>query len=320
MRFCKVCGHPTARTFQVREMMFGYRDRFEYAECGACKSVQIVEDLPSGALSKYYPAEYYSFKAPPAERFIKRWLKRERDRHASGQPNLFGAILSRAKPNTPLELLHRHGVRPDHRILDVGCGAGGWLRSLAAAGFSKLTGVDPFVEKDIAYPDGVVVTKADISALEGAFDVITFHHALEHVPEPAATLKAAASRLAPGGLCMVRIPTVSSFAWEEYGTDWVQLDPPRHLCIPTREGVSIMAREAGFSIEAVVDDSDEFQFYGSEQYRRDIPLHDPRSYSVAPENSVFSPEEIRAFRERALALNARSRGDQAAFLLRREPA
>jgi len=33
----------------------------------------------------------------------------------------------------------------------------------------------------------------------------------------------------PGGWCVIRIPTVSSFAWEHYREQWVQLDAPRHF-------------------------------------------------------------------------------------------
>ena len=37
---CRVCGHPGPHaTFQVREMMLGTRDVFDYFECSGCGTV-----------------------------------------------------------------------------------------------------------------------------------------------------------------------------------------------------------------------------------------------------------------------------------------
>jgi SAM-dependent methyltransferase len=41
--------------------------------------------------------------------------------------------------------------------------------------------------------------------------------------------EAAASLLACKGIIVVRIPAVSSYAWERYGVAWMQLDAPRHF-------------------------------------------------------------------------------------------
>ena len=57
-------------------------------------------------------------------------------------------------------------------------------------------------------------------------------------------------------------------------------------------------------------DSTAFQFWGSEQYKRDIPLYSARSWLVDPERSIFSKEQIEAYEGRARELNASGRGDQ----------
>lgn len=76
-----------------------------------------------------------------------------------------------------------------------------------------------------------------------------------------------------------------------------------------------LAKETGFRIIRVAYDSSEFQFWGSEQYLKDIPLSDPRSYPRNPDASIFSKEQIQTFTEDALRLNSQERGDQAAFVL-----
>src|SRR5690606_13809129 len=114
----------------------------------------------------------------------------------------------------------------------------------------------------------------------------------------------------------IRVPVADSWAWRHYGTDWVQLDAPRHLFLHTRRSLDLLAADAGLVVERVADDSGAFQFWGSEQYRRDIPLRDPRSYAVNPRASDFTAAQIREFRRRAADLNARGEGDQASFYLR----
>ena len=114
---------------------------------------------------------------------------------------------------------------------------------------------------------------------------------------------------------MIRIPLVSSEAWEKYGTDWVQLDAPRHFFLHSIESIKILAGETGFSIKEVAYDSDEGQFWGSEQYLKDIPLVAENSYARNPAKSIFSQEEIKNFKAMARELNSSSRGDQAAVYL-----
>ena len=83
--------------------------------------------------------------------------------------------------------------------------------------------------------------------------------------------------------------------------------------------MGVAARRTGFEIESVEFDSTAFQFWGSEQYRRGIPLEDPRSFKHGIENSVFSEADIAGFERASRELNASRRGDQACFILRPEP-
>ena len=118
----------------------------------------------------------------------------------------------------------------------------------------------------------------------------------------------------------MRIPLVSSHAWEHYGVIWVQLDAPRHLYLHSRESFERLTRDAGLEPTEVVYDSDDFQFWGSEQYASGIPLKSERSHSTNPSRSIFSRAEIRTFRKKADELNRESRGDVASFYLRKPQA
>jgi SAM-dependent methyltransferase len=206
-------------------------------------------------------------------------------------------------------------VQKGSQLLDVGSGAGQLLFFLRGMGFGRLVGVDPFIQADLQFPGGIAILKRQLSEVVGSFDYIVFHNSYEHMKDPLQVLKQARSLLAPGGQLIISTPIASSFAWREYGVDWVQLDAPRHLFIPSVKGLEILAKQAGLRVQEVVYNSTEFQFWGSEQYKMGIPLTDKRSYRRSPKGSAFTPAQIASFRQRADELNAVDDGDSASFYL-----
>ena len=315
---CRICNNESGnRLHQVREMMFGLRDEFEYLECASCKCVQIVE-VPA-SMSKYYPANYYSFAPIPNRGRLLKLLLKLRNRYALSGRGVIGKLLHRvAPPKLPLSSLAPLELEHDANILDVGCGRGLLLSALGELGFDNLLGIDPFLAADVEDENGVLLLKKTIHDVTGEFDLIMLHHAFEHISDPEETLRTVGKLLPPGGSCIIRIPTVSSYAWQHYKTNWVQLDAPRHFYIHSLESMKILADRAGLELESVVYDSSAFQFWGSEQYVADIPLMDSRSYSVSPKESLFTRKQISAFEKRAMELNHAKLGDQAAFYVRKD--
>src|SRR5690349_13426984 len=58
-QICKICGHVNEVSwYTAKEMMFGFRDEFNYFQCPKCECLQISE-FPDN-ISKYYPENYYS--------------------------------------------------------------------------------------------------------------------------------------------------------------------------------------------------------------------------------------------------------------------
>jgi len=305
---CRICQDlGPHRTVNAREMMFGTREPFLYFECEGCGSVQI--SAAPGDLGRFYANGYYSYRQahpnPLAEFVIG-----QRTRHLLGLPNILGGIVSVLRRDAAIQALSLTKPKRAARILDVGCGVGKTLDRLAAAGFKSLHGIDPHIAHDLTTPGGVEVRKQSLEMVRDMFDVIMFHHSLEHVIDPVGLLRLARERLFPDGRCIVRIPTPSSEAWDTYGANWVQLDAPRHLVLPSRRGLEIAAREAGFAIEMMIDDSTDFQFVGSERYVRDISLNAPASHPRIDRGQRAE------YRRRARALNRRNRGDQTVFILR----
>jgi hypothetical protein len=159
----------------------------------------------------------------------------------------------------------------------VGTGGGAFLSMLRENGFRKLFGCDLYIAKSISRPD-IEIKKCSIEEMTGSYNFIFFNHSFEHLINPSRSLASARQLQQSGDSCIIRIPTTSSLAFERYRTNWVQLDPPRHISIPSREGMRSLATSVGYRLEDMIDDSGAFQFWGSEQYIKDIPLNANNSF------------------------------------------
>lgn len=314
-----MCGNKERnRSYDVGEMMFGTGESFRYLECARCGCLQLLERLKNPA--QYYPSRYMSFSEQQLMQFespLKRFIKRKRDSAAVWGKGMLGKFLLTRFPSDALYGLSGMRVTVDSRILDVGAGLGVLLYSVCELGFKNILGIDPLLAKDIQHPNGVRILKKSIFEVDGKWDVIMFHHSFEHIPDPRRVLLQCSKLLAENGECLIRIPTVSSFAWKHYRTHWIQIDPPRHYFLHSTESMNVLATRAGFEVRNIRYDSTDFQFWGSEQIIRRISFESDRSYAVNPEASIFTKSEIMSFRRIARELNASNQGDQAAFYLRK---
>jgi len=319
---CRVCGvsGSGARKHQIREMFFGTRERFTYVECSACGSLQIEEIPPD--LSRFYPSNYYALAAPAVrkESMAQRaryFLRGQLTLRQLGHPSPIGSLINtlhQGKDDLPEWLDRRYvNVRLDSRILDVGCGNGPLLANLRRYGFLRLEGIEPFIKAGIDFKT-VKIHRTTLAEFEGVgYDLIMLHHVLEHLPEPSAAFGQLAKMLAPEGRLLIRIPVAGCYAWRHYGTNWVQLDAPRHLVLYTPSALQQVAKRFGLEMCGMYYDSTAFQFWCSEQYRQDIPLEDPSSVWHKKPLGVFAQEEMDEFNRKSKELNQNQDGDQAVF-------
>lgn len=108
-----------------------------------------------------------------------------------------------------LEWINARAPMAGKNVIDIGCGGGILSESMARKG-AKVTGID-LSEKALKVADlhslesGVqvryqLVSAEDMAAQEaGQYDVVTCMEMLEHVPDPAAIVQAAATLVKPGG-------------------------------------------------------------------------------------------------------------------------
>jgi len=129
-------------------------------------------------------------------------------------------------------------IAPPGRVLDIGAGDGTLLAALRAKG-REAVGLERAASEAghagaAASGDGVM--QADVGDLDGGWAAIVLWHSLEHLPDPARVLAAAAERLAPGGVLIVAVPNLDSLQARAFGDRWLALDLPRHLVhLPARK-------------------------------------------------------------------------------------
>jgi len=300
---CKICKNSLGNeNFVVREMMFGTRENFIYFRCSSCGCLQITESPKN--MEKYYSKEnYYSFQQNDINNTIAKKLKNSLYKYAfSLGLNFF------LRKRVWLKLLSKEkAVKKTSSILDVGCGVGKLLQEMNIWGFKNLTGIDPFIKKDIFYSSGVKILKQDVFNHSEKYDLIMLHHSFEHMNNPLLVLKALHKMLNHKGTLLIRIPVSDSFAWRKYGSNWVQIDAPRHFFLHTTRSMTILSKEAGFVLKQIVHDSSDAQFLGSENNCRDIS-------SMETSTHIFHTKKIKKI---ARQLNLMMDGDQACFIFKK---
>lgn len=138
------------------------------------------------------------------------------------------------------------------KILDVGCGRGFFLSSIKHN--FEVAGVEIDNESsDYAYKRyGIEILARQITELnpeEESFDVITFWHTLEHLPDPKGALEKAFALLKEGGLLFVAVPNIESLQASIFQRRWYHLELPRHLYHFSKDTLSRILKDSGFTLK-----------------------------------------------------------------------
>ncbi|MDR3625189.1 MAG: class I SAM-dependent methyltransferase, partial [Ignavibacteriaceae bacterium] len=267
-------------------------------------------------IEKYYPSNYLSFSSGK-ESLLRKYLLKKRDKYAMTGKGLIGKLLFN-RFDYPDFYAWFSGVNIDKNdsILDIGCGNGRLLLKLQRAGFRKLLGIDPFIKEEIVYNKNLRILKKNLSDVQNlSFDWVMLHHVFEHMENPHEAFVLLKKIVKKNGNVLIRIPLVDSYVWQKYKTDWVQLDPPRHYFLHSVKSIKYLSDKYGFKINKIIYDSTSFQIWGSEQYKRQIPLMSNNSFFVNRNASIFSRADMQLYKEQTRELNKNREGDAACFYL-----
>lgn len=226
---CRACSQGRIlNSIRVPDFEYGL-DGARYGQCAVCGSFTQVP-MPDGAhLSACYPAEYHSFLPASA---VSRWRQ--------------------AMRISQLRRLGDIGEAPV-TVLDFGCGQGMFLDALAESGQKgRFFGYElgERNEREERYGGKVVIYRGDPDYFWNELppiDLITMNHVIEHLPDPAPTVRRIALALAPGGRLAGQTPNADCYERDLFKLRWSGYHSPRHTVVFTKKGLNHLLHGAGFA-------------------------------------------------------------------------
>ena len=266
---CQLCGGTEHATlFAAPDRLGLTNDLFEVRRCRGCGLAFTWPPAREDELAAFYPEDYWGEGEEPSQAWIER-TQREKTR-----------------------LVERHLPRGG-RLLDVGCGAGFFLRALPAARWEawgvEISPRSAVVAERHLGPGRVWAGRlTEAPYTSASFDAVTFWASLEHTIAPRANLEAGHRLLKPSGLLVVQVPNIGSYQARRFGPDWFALDLPRHRFHFSQETLHGLLRQAGFEPRETLFRSETHDAHALKQslksrwVRRRTPLGRLRYYTAAP--------------------------------------
>jgi len=234
---CNLCGCTSATPFAtVPDLLLERLD--VSAKLVQCPSCQLVYQNPRPTLAEigqHYPPEYEPYVDHAVEK-KRNWLLQKAIDYGVGKRCRF---------------VTRH--KREGALLDIGCAAGTFLVGMRERGNWRLHGVE--LSADVARLarerhdlDVFAGTLEEAAYPDATFDAVTMWDVLEHLHDPAGSLREIYRILQPGGVLVIRVPNLASWDAEWFGDAWAGLDAPRHLYIFTPDTLSEMLVQSGFDV------------------------------------------------------------------------
>jgi SAM-dependent methyltransferase len=224
---CPVCGSSRrGHAFTVPDHEYGLSYRARYIDCDACGCLY-QSPMPSDEqLASFYPATYHSM-------------------HSAG-------LLATLKHRLRLGKLLRF-LRPGDAFLDFGCGNGAFVRYASDHCPDRR-----FYGYEIDRRDSVVssndgrmtILRGSLAHLKAHLPecrMISMHHVIEHLPDPASTVRELRPALTRGGRIVGQTPATDSFERRLFKTRWSGFHAPRHTVVFSRQGLETLFAGAHFA-------------------------------------------------------------------------
>lgn len=231
-RGCELCGASSVRElYTARDRLGNSQQHFIIAACDGCGVYRTMPEMSEGELSWFYSGDYWAHQNEPETEWLKK-NQAEKRRFLSKCGLIRGSIL------------------------DVGCGAGFFLRALDAERWDRFgveTGRSAAASAARALGQHRVFngTLIESACADETFDVVTFWSSLEHMNDPRANLLEARRVIKPSGTLIIQVPNIASYQARWFGGDWFALDAPRHRYHFNRDTLGRLLAETGFEVYRV---------------------------------------------------------------------
>lgn len=262
---CPLCATPgEVLHHDVPDRLFGAPGTWDVRRCPTCRSAwpdprPLAEDLHL-AYRRYYTHDQDDLDGEDSTGIVERaedaYLRRRYapDHRLPVVDRLLAVLAGRwpgRRADAEMRALYLR-PQPGARLLDVGCGSGLAVAALRRMGWDA-SGVEPDPAAVArARRRGVPVQQGQLDEVAyppGSFDAVTMSHVIEHLPTPAPVLHEIHRILRPGGALVVVTPNADSWLHARYGSDWLNLDVPRHLLLFSLSSLRSLLDATGFHVE-----------------------------------------------------------------------
>jgi 2-polyprenyl-3-methyl-5-hydroxy-6-metoxy-1,4-benzoquinol methylase len=264
---CLLCGGVDHATVVIApDHLTRLGGNFRVVRCRNCQLAYTNPRPAERARGLFYPPDYAPHQDPASDgKPLGAWRRKLehaalRRRHGYPPPiadlrTAFRSMLARAVFRRKRDRQHWIPFRIPGRLLDFGCGADDFLPLMRDYGW-QVEGLDLFPQvldalRRKAGIRGHLGTLPHPDVRAGSYDAITMRHSLEHVPFPKEVLKAAAEALRTGGILVVGVPNLASWAFRHFKQNWTGLALPRHLTHFTPSTLCRMVEAAGFRVLSI---------------------------------------------------------------------
>ena len=250
VKACVNCGHASfIHLFDSYDFDSG-KKHFSLEKCSNCQLTRTSPVLNETELATYYDVDYYGSSTKKFNSLIEAWTIWSNNRLAK-------KILSAASANV------RRSEEPV-RVLDIGCGRANLLKAFKRND-CQCFGVERSDFPEDAELEGITIYKQNLLDIEfekNSFDIVVIWHVLEHLTDPASTLKKVGKILKPDGKLIVAVPNFGGLQSRLFSKHWFHLDLPRHTYHFTQQSLQSIANNAGLAVTKTTTQSFDQGVYG----------------------------------------------------------
>ena len=233
IKACPLCGGTQLEHTLTCVDHYASGEAFHLCRCSACGFL-FTQDFPVEAeIGRYYETPDYISHSDTRKGLVNtlyHWVR---------------TVMLGRKARLVMNEAHRRRGR----LLDIGTGTGYFAHAMDERGWrvdaiEKNAQARAFAKEHFGLevlPDG-----AWASLQEGAYDVITLWHVLEHLEHLDETWETLNTLLTDKGMLLVAVPNCSSYDARKYGAYWAAYDVPRHLWHFTPSTIQQFASKHGF--------------------------------------------------------------------------
>lgn len=227
---CGLCGHDRGRL--VLDLRDADGNPARLVRCQVCDLVQMERPPRAEELRGYYARYCYESE--------ESWQS------SAATDASIASVADRLGP------YRRHG-----RLLDVGSGAGAYLKIMAARGWD----VHGTELSDVAAARlraaGFAIHVGDLETLglpAGHYDVVIMSELLEHVLAPRRLLETVFGLVRPGGALYLTTPNFGSLSRRLLGKEWRGIGVPEHLSYFERGSLSRLLAACAYRVRELWTD------------------------------------------------------------------